>query len=413
MVKKRWLIEEAIPVLYARALERAWGGERSRLGLDNWDPAVPLPKGPLSVPVDRAGVKVVGGQSLQHAICDQAEEYDARQLDLELKALPRLRIRGVTMPDPRLAAWMEHDKVSATFAYDYPHGFYLPSSDLFKEMFADHFGIRSPVAERIGVGAPLQSARNNLRNPPTVDEWGFSLSALVCQGDDWRTQHDECLTVLTTDVKRAGIVGSAEVGGLFADLLPAAQHGRARRDGVRPDLRLLHDGRYYLYDLKTVRFISAYYTQARVVGPHADRAAPVEHRAELVHEEYAKAIAKLDATFSSHIVDPSARPLTRRLNEHPRVVGLAFGQFGGVSKAVHTLLKETANAAAFKHWRQAGAKSPQAAVSGYVSTYRRRWGGIARMAAARLKLARAQWAGRGAPDPSAPGRVGLRPCFPC
>ena len=75
--------------------------------------------------------------------------------------------------------------------------------------------------------------------------------------------------------------------------------------------------------------------------------------------------------------------------------------YGGVSKAVHTLLKETANATAFKHWRQARAKSPQAAVSGYVATYHRRWGGIARMVSARLKLARARWAGRGAPDPSA------------
>ena len=34
-------------------------------------------------------------------------------------------------------------------------------------------------------------------------------------------------------------------------------------------------------------------------------------------------------------------------------------------------------------------------------SYRRRWGCIARMASALLKLARARWAGRGAPDPSA------------
>jgi len=99
-----------------RALERAWGGERSRLGLDNWDPAMPLPKGPLSTPVDMAGIREEGGQSLQHAICEQAEKCDARQLELELKALPRLSVRGKTMPDPRLAAWMEHDKVSRTFA---------------------------------------------------------------------------------------------------------------------------------------------------------------------------------------------------------------------------------------------------------------------------------------------------------
>jgi len=61
-------------VPYARALERACGGERSRLGLDNWDPAMPLPKGPLSTPVDMAGIREEGGQSLhlQHAICEQA-----------------------------------------------------------------------------------------------------------------------------------------------------------------------------------------------------------------------------------------------------------------------------------------------------------------------------------------------------
>jgi len=74
----------------------------------------------------------------------------------------------------------------------------------------------------------------------------------------------------------------------------------------------------------------------------------------------------------------------------------------GMSESMHKLLKEAAHSAAFKHWRQAGSKSPQAAVSGFVATYRRRWSGIALMAAASLKLDRAQWACRGAPDPSAP-----------
>jgi len=98
---------------------------------------MPLPKGQLSTPVDMAGIREEGGQSLQHAICKQAEKYDARQLELELKvkALPRLSIRGKTMPDPRFAAWMEHDKVSRTFAYDYPHGLYLyqPSNNVFAD----------------------------------------------------------------------------------------------------------------------------------------------------------------------------------------------------------------------------------------------------------------------------------------
>ena len=111
------------------------------------------------------------------------------------------------------------------------------------------------------VGAPLQSARNDLRNPPTVDKWGFALSALNCPGDDWRMQHDESVTIIITYVKRAGIVSSAEVGGIFADLLPAAaaQRGDARRDGVRPNLlRLILNGRQYLCAVKTLRYTNRY-----------------------------------------------------------------------------------------------------------------------------------------------------------
>jgi len=83
------------------------------------------------------------------------------------------------------------------------------------------------------------------------------------------------------------------------------------------------------------------------------------------------------------------------------MVGLVVGHFGGMSEPMHKLLKEATHSAAFKHWRQAGAKSPQAAVSGCVTTYRCHWSGIARMAAASLKLDRAKWACRGAPDPNA------------
>ena len=52
------------------------------------------------------------------------------------------------------------------------------------------------------------------------------------------------------------------------------------------------------------------------------------------------------------------------------MVGLVVGHFGGMSESMHKLLKEATHSAAFKHWRQAGAKSPQAAVSGFVATYR-------------------------------------------
>ena len=46
-------------------------------------------------------------------------------------------------------------------------------------------------------------------------------------GDDWRTQHDECVTVIITDVKRAGIVSSAEVG--LTPSMTALPRGPLRR----------------------------------------------------------------------------------------------------------------------------------------------------------------------------------------
>jgi hypothetical protein len=162
---------------------------------------------------------------------------------------------------------------------------------------------------------------------------------------------------------------------------------------VRPDLRLLLGGCHHLYDLKVVRFIKPYYTRARVLRADPDTvAAAVQYHADLVNTEYQAAVRKLDAQSHSHIADPEERPLTRRLSSFPPVQGLVFGQFGGASKAVHDLLTETAQSATYKCWRQAGAASPEAAVSGFVSKYRRRWGSVARLGMARLKLARAEMA---------------------
>ena len=70
---------------------------------------------------------------------------------------------------------------------------------------------------------------------------------------------------------------------------------------------------------------------------------------------------------------------------------------------VHTLLRHTADAAAARFWREAGAPSLLAARAAYASTLRRRWGCEAALQGARLRLSRAYLV-TGAGDAPAAGR---------
>src|SRR6056297_593969 len=170
--------------------------------------------GRLALPVDRAGEGVNADDSLQHVLCDLLEEAQERRLDRDFRALPSTTVRGKDMPDPRLAAWVECDRISRSFAYDYPSKTYSPSVDEYAEMFASYLGLPSPLAARLGVGRYLHSVRRNLRHPPTLDQWGIALACLFAAGDHWRIQHDGILAIVAGDALRAGLQGSAEVGGL-------------------------------------------------------------------------------------------------------------------------------------------------------------------------------------------------------
>ena len=83
--------------------------------------------------------------------------------------------------------------------------------------------------------------------------------------------------------------------------------------------------------------------------------------------------------------------------------GWSLGSSGGCPRpCTHCSIKETANAAAFKHWRQAGAKSPQAAVSGYVATHTAAAPGAASPAWPRLA---SSWQGQGRDGPAGARRT--------
>ena len=128
----------------------------------------------------------------------------------------------------------------------------------------------------------------------------------------------------------------------------------------------------HLHDVKMVHYCPTRYTQARVldrsVGCCADR------RAEGVHGEYQAHARDLDARHHADVADPERRPILTRLSTYPRVRGLVIGAFAETSADVRLLLRETAEAAAARFWRDAGATSATAAQSVYMSVYRRRWG---------------------------------------
>ena len=97
----------------------------------------------------------------------------------------------------------------------------------------------------------------------------------------------------------------------------------------------------------------------RSVGCCADR------RAEGVHGEYRAHARDLDARHHADVADPERRPILTRLSTYPRVRGLAIGAFAETSADVRLLLRETAEAAAARFWRDAGADSKKKKAGGY------------------------------------------------
>ena len=118
----------------------------------------------------------------------------------------------------------------------------------------------------------------------------------------------------------------------------------------------------------------------------------------------------LDARHHADVADPERRPILTRLSTYPRVRGLVIGAFAETSADVRLLLRETAEAAAARFWRDAGATSATAAQSVYMSVYRRRWGAEFALQGARMRIARAYLVtGQAEPAPRDPRGGGFDP----
>ena len=85
-----------------------------------------------------------------------------------------------------------------------------------------------------------------------------------------------------------------------------------------------------------------------------------------------------------------------RLRSFEPVRGLVFGAWGEASPATAKLLTVMAQCGAQRHWRSMRCTDPDRAVGALAWLLRRRWGLTALREAARLKLSRLEYVGRGA-----------------
>ena len=300
------------------------------------------------------------------------------------------------MPDPRLASFSEMCAIGRAFVSQHPTRRWDPTSYEFSEMVCTYLGAFSPLAARLGVGRIVRSSHGDR----PLDPWGFALTVACVRGDDWRIHHDANGNVMFSDVKRAGIDLRTEVRSIFCDLLPTptADMLRSQRDGLVPDglARLAFPGVGpapsaglvdHPLDLKNIHFCPSRYSLRRVRDERTP-ASCAQHRAVAVHGEYELKAKRLDARFHSAIPEVDARPLLMRLRGFPRVRGLCIGAFSECSADIHFLCEQTADYAAERCWREAGAQSVRAARAVYIATYRRQWGCEFSLQGARLRMAR-------------------------
>ena len=111
--------------------------------------------------------------------------------------------------------------------------------------------------------------------------------------------------------------------------------------------------------------------------------------------EYAAKARSIDQQFCG--TAPGALgPVESKLRSYDPVRGLVFGTWGEASPDVERLLSALCRVGAAAHWRSMRVPTPESAHGILAWMLRRRWGLTALREAARLKLERLAFVGRGA-----------------
>ncbi len=356
-----------------RSFGAAWVSMQHEVGPDS--------EGPLQRPVVAAGM---GVSKLQRALTEQREGVRFLHLDAALRRLPVDDVRRIT--------WLSLDKFSTVWVTAWPtHDAYLSNPE-FGEVAATYFALPSPACRPLA-GQLIGRTRT------TLDRHGLRLTTATLPGDGWRTQHDVLKWRIAEDAKEMGIRCRTEVYGLFAACIPQAGRLRAahlparKRQGLVPDfmLTLALDGpeRELLFELKTLHAGPSTY------GGCHHRCEAVARRARRLPAEYAAKAREIDGRFCG-TAPGAVGPVEVKLRTYDPVRGLVFGAWGEGSPDVERLLSAFCRVGAARHWQSMQVTSPGAAQGILAWLLRRRWGMTALREAARLKLERLEFVGRGA-----------------
>ena len=267
--------------------EAAWEACRERVG--------PVITGPLSVEAGAAGFHRTddgpfGHTKLQNLVTAQCETATVEAMLARMDQMYQLDPR-----DPEVLAASNVDIISAQWVTSWPTAEHNLESRELMEVGAAYFGTPSVVCRPV-VGQPVRLS--NSKKQIKLDEHGHSLRAANMSGDGWRTFHDVSAKTLARILRSSGLTTHYEPSGVFANVVPAADNGRKKLQGITPDLmvvcKLWGDTEEMRFlDVKGLRVTENNYPTP--VRRRPTRCAAVNARAEKVHPEYVASARRLDA----------------------------------------------------------------------------------------------------------------------
>ncbi len=154
---------------------------------------------PLNWPPERAGSSVEGTRlaQTQKALWRQVVKARADKLDL--------KIRAPHPANPAYMAWTNRDQHSTMFANVIPTEQYNLTNEEFWSAVSTSLGITTPVCiphigTRLVRNAPEEDEddADTAQRGDEVDPFGFKVSAIVQQGNPWKTRHDKFEDLIVT-----------------------------------------------------------------------------------------------------------------------------------------------------------------------------------------------------------------------
>ena len=197
-----------------------------------------------------------------------------------------------------------------------------------------------------------------------LDKWGEPLVSKA-GSTIHKLRHDTLKLCLRDIIDGANIKVWTEVRNLFTHCAPETDNVR---QGLIPDLMYTlpwssSKGETNPHPLGTLADVKCI-TKGQKWYAIARKTRDVDMRADMVHGEMVSRARRVDERT------PGAG-MVNRLQKYGRVVGLAFGAFGEVSKTVPGLLRKVAKVAAARQWRKLGARSRDEAQAQLYQKYRR------------------------------------------